>query len=244
MRLEHFKLTNPGVTLTAYIPDVEPAMKHQKKPAMLVIPGGAYCMCSEREAEPIALAYLAKGYCTFVLIYSVGEGKCTFPTPLDDADEAMQLIVDHSEEWSLDKDRIAAIGFSAGGHLCACLGTMGKIKPAAVVLAYACTLEARTKTLCEPMPDVVCEVNKDSSPAFIFATANDDCVPVENSIYYAEALRKAGVEFEMHIFSRGYHGFSLANELVYASEKELDYCKDCQPWFELSVTWLNKIFYG
>ncbi len=67
------ELTNPGVTLTAYLPAASDEMPNYKtRPAILVIPGGAYMMCSDREAEPIALSFLAKGYAAFVLRYSVG----------------------------------------------------------------------------------------------------------------------------------------------------------------------------
>lgn len=124
------KLTNPGVTLTAYLPTASDEMPNYKtRPAILVIPGGAYMMCSDREAEPIALSFLAKGYAAFVLRYSVGKGAAKFPRPLNDAEEAMELIISNAAEWGVEPEHIAAIGFSAGGHLCAALGTMGRSDP-------------------------------------------------------------------------------------------------------------------
>ena len=71
-------------------------------------------MCSDREADPVALAYMKAGYQAFVLRYSVGEHK-TWPNPLDDYEQAMELIAERAEEWHLDSSRIAAVGFSAGG---------------------------------------------------------------------------------------------------------------------------------
>lgn len=79
------------VTLTAYIPDISEEMQNMKvKPAVLILPGGAYKFCSDREAEPIALAYLAKGFNAFILRYSLNE-KASFPTPLDDAKKLSSL---------------------------------------------------------------------------------------------------------------------------------------------------------
>ena len=111
---------------------------YKTRPAILVIPGDAYMMCSDREAEPIALSFLAKGYAAFVLRYSVGKGAAKFPRPLNDAEEAMELIISNAAEWGVEPEHIAAIGFSAGGHLCAALGTMGRVRPAACVLGYPC----------------------------------------------------------------------------------------------------------
>ena len=245
MRVFTEKLTDDGVTLTAYLPDYSPEMKHlAKRPTMLVLPGGAYMFCSDREAEPIAFAYNAQGYNAFVLRYTVGKEKAAFPRPLEDADLAMQKIVENAEEWNVDTDKIAAIGFSAGGHLCAALATMGKIRPAAVILGYPCILESISHILAEPVPSLDEKVDANTPPAFIFHAAEDGCVPVEHSLAFGTALAKAGVPFEMHIFEKGYHGFSIANNYVYESQEHVDYLAHVKCWVEMSVRWLDKRFNG
>ena len=114
-----------NVTLTAYIQEVEGEFQFTKRPAILVLPGGGYAMCSDREADPVAMAYLRAGYQAFILRYSTGKNK-TWPNPLEDYEQAMALIEERAEEWHLDSSRIAAVGFSAGGHLCACAATIAK----------------------------------------------------------------------------------------------------------------------
>lgn len=236
-------LTNEGVTLTAYIPAYSSEMPyHAKRPAMLVLPGGGYSMCSDREAEPMALAFAAKGYAAFVLRYSVGKGKALFPTPLNDAEEALEMIHANAEEWRVDTAKIAAIGFSAGGHLCAALSAMGKIKPAATVLLYPCILSSIGKVLVEPVPSIDEAVDASTPPCFIAASSEDSCVPIENSLAYASALNKAGVPFEMHIFEKGYHGFSLGDNTVYGTDNEIEHSKHLKCWFDMCITWLAQRF--
>ena len=135
MTVEKLELkSNPGATLTAYLLDTSREMPNMTdRPAVLVIPGGGYYMCSDREAEPIAMAFAVHGYNTFVLRYTVGEGK-DFKMPLADAEEALALIRERAEEWRVIKDKIAAIGFSAGAHLAAALSTLSSTIPNACIL--------------------------------------------------------------------------------------------------------------
>ena len=122
--------------------------------AMLVIPGGGYHnVCTEREGEPIALAYLAKGLNCFVLNYRVGQDGDTYPKQLIDASRAILHIRENSEKYSIDPSRVFAVGFSAGGHLAGSLALLsddpavlstlgiseGENRPNAVVLAYPVT---------------------------------------------------------------------------------------------------------
>ena len=126
--------------------------------AILVIPGGGYgTVCSDREGEPIALAFLSHGYNAFVLHYSVGSKK-TFPTQLIEASLAMKHIKDNAEFYNVDPDKIFVTGFSAGGHLAGSLGIMwdkkeiydvidmpfGYNKPAGMMLVYPVVSSNRT----------------------------------------------------------------------------------------------------
>lgn len=243
MKVFTLGLKNEGVTLTAYIPDYSNEMPHlDKRPAILVIPGGGYYMCSDREAEPVALSFMSSGYAAFVLRYSVGKGKAVWPTPLRDAEEALEAITANAEEWHIDPSKIAAIGFSAGGHLCAALGTLGRIKPAACILGYPCILDDLNDVVAEPIPDLAEKVDEKTSPAFIFAASEDSLVPVMHSLSYAEALNRNKVPFEMHIFEKGYHGFSVSNNVVYQERKDIDYNADTAAWVDMCLIWLGKRF--
>ena len=244
MLVKTYNLTDdPDITLTAYIPDISEEMKNMKvKPSVLVLPGGAYKFCSDREAEPIALAYLAKGFNAFVLRYSLNE-KSAFPTPLNDASKALKFIRDNAAEFYTDPQKIAVIGFSAGGHLAAALSTMSDDKPNACILGYPCILSSTSPILASPVESVTDYVTDKTPPTFIFAASNDGAVPIENSLSYAEALNRNGISFELHIFEDGDHGFSLGTDVVCASQEAQESCKPNAYWLDRSVQWLKKLFF-
>jgi len=230
-----------SVSITAYLLDSSTEMPNMGvRPAMLVIPGGGYGMCSDREAEPIAMLYALEGYHTFVLRYSVGrrgEGY-SFEQPLADAERAMNYIRDNATEFGVDPQRIAAIGFSAGGHLCSAIGTLGENKPNALILAYPCILSDIGDVLQCDVPSTNEYVTDKTPPTFIFHAVDDTLVPVRNSLAFASALAENGVEFEMHLFEKGGHGFSLATPVVCND----NFNPDTYKWAELSINWLRKHF--
>lgn len=229
------------VTLTTYIPDISEEMSNMKvKPAILIFPGGAYKFCSDREAEPIALHYAALGFNAFVLRYSLNE-YAAFPTPLQDAQEAYNLIVAKSEEWHTDADRIAVCGFSAGGHLAAALGTMGNPKPFACVLGYPCILDSTSPILAKPVPSLEKYVDATTPACFIFAASDDQTVPIENSLEFSLALSKNSVPFELHIFQNGGHGFSCADDVTISHEDSREKCQPATYWVNRSAQWLKEL---
>lgn len=242
MFTETYNLTDdPDVTLTTYISDISEEMKYANtKPAVLVIPGGAYKFCSDREAEPIALAYLAKGFNAFVLRYSLND-KAAFPTPLNDAEKALQFIRDKADEFHIYPDKIAVCGFSAGGHLAAAVSTMSEEKPNACILGYPCILDSTSPILAKPVESLDRYVTTNTPPTFIFAARDDGCVPIKNSLIYADKLDENGVGFELHIFSHGDHGFSLANDTV-CDKHWLKICRQNSYWLDRSAEWLKEIF--
>ncbi len=242
MFTETYNLTDdPDVTLAAYISDISDEMKYAKvKPAVLVIPGGAYKYCSDREAEPIALAYLAKGFNAFILRYSLND-KAAFPTPLNDAEKALRFIRDKADEFHTYPDKIAVCGFSAGGHLAAAVSTMSEEKPDACILGYPCILDSTSPILAKPVESLDRYVTPNTPPTFIFAARDDGCVPIKNSLRYADKLDENGVGFELHIFSHGDHGFSLANDTV-CDKHGLEICKQNSYWLDRSAEWLKEIF--
>lgn len=151
------------VSLTAYVQDVGGEFGFHKRPAMLILPGGGYSMCSDREADPVAMLYLKAGYQTFILRYTVKEHGA-WPNPLNDYEEAMELIQTRAEEWHVQKDKIAVVGFSAGGHLAACAATVAKHRPAAAVLVYPAILKEIVDA-CQPgMPYPAEHVSQETPP--------------------------------------------------------------------------------
>ena len=108
---------HPEATLEGYILDCEITLGQAvNRPAIVVCPGGAYVYCSPREAEPIALAYAAKGFHAFILRYSVGKNAANF-APLQEVSWVIGLLRENAEAWHIDPNKIATCGFSAGGHV-------------------------------------------------------------------------------------------------------------------------------
>lgn len=122
----------------------------------------------------MALAYAKAGYQTFVLRYTLKD-KGGWPMPLEDYEQAMALMEKNAEVWHIATDRIAVVGFSAGGHLAACSATMAKRKPAAAVLVYAGILRD-VADMCQPnMPCPNEFVDGNTSPCFLAAARNPSC---------------------------------------------------------------------
>lgn len=228
-------------TLTTYIHEESKEMPHCKiKPAIMVIPGGGYRFCSERESEVVAMKYYNKGYNAFVLRYSVME-ESEFPRPLEDAEKAMETIISRAQEFMIDPEKIAVAGFSAGGHLTAALGTMGKYKPKAMILAYPCIIEEMLQELSPEQPALDDKINETTPKTFLVAASNDDLVPVINSIRFAEMLDKYKVPFDLHIYSVGGHGFSVAEYSTCGSPERRPVIEICQTWVDMSLTWLDDV---
>ena len=260
--------TNQNPTLDCYIlgsnPETDPKRYH---PSILVLPGGGYCFTSEREADPIALNYLSMGFNAFVLKYSVSPE--IYPEALIEASASIALMRRHSDEWFVDVDKIAVIGFSAGGHLAASLATIGneeKIykrlnieknfnKPNAVILSYpvitsderyshagsfrALTGDKRSEELYKKL-SLENRVTEETPPTFIWHTANDTCVPVMNSLLFAQALSEKKVPFELHIFPDGPHGLSNCNITTASASNKRQINPYCERWIELSKKWLTE----
>lgn len=237
MRQEQITLNaKRNVTLTSYLLDVGGEFSHvPKRPAILVLPGGGYQFCSDREADPVALAYLEAGYHAFVLRYSVRE-DAVWPNPLEDYEQAMTLIRNHAEEWHIYEDKIAVIGFSAGGHLAACAATMSNVRPNAAILGYA-VAGADVKGCNPSAPDAIAAVDRHTCPCFVFAPRNDSVVPISNSIRFTEALAKNGIPFESHIYAYGPHGFSICNSAV--QDQSAPVCSRVSNWVADSIAWLQ-----
>lgn len=214
----------------------------ERRPAVLVLPGGGYGFCSDREAEPVALAFNARGFHAFVLRYSVGEHR-SWPNPLRDYEQAMGHILNHADAWHVDPDRVAVIGFSAGGHLAGAAATMSELRPNAVILGYPVTLEQAAKTMDETLPGIIDSMDADTPPAFVFASRNDALVPVENSLAFVTAMNEHHLSYELHIYAYANHGFSLATEEM-VGRKTQDVCARTPAWLDDAASWLDDVFAG
>lgn len=245
-----------------HTPVWEMPVRRESFPAVVLCPGGAYAMCSQREADPVALAFFARGYQVFTLTYSVGEKAKGF-LPLRELSETVRVLRERPE-WRVDPEKIAVCGFSAGGHLAASLGVMwddpellktydnhgGKNRPNAMVLSYPVITAGKfahegsienVSGCAQGTPgyeyfSLENHVSSRTCPAFLWHTAEDDCVPVENSLLFATALSQNKVPFELHIFPKGGHGMSVCTQEVG--------CRDDYNgrWLSLALEWLDKEF--
>lgn len=163
---------------------------------------------------------------------------------------AMLSIKEHAKEWLVDADRIAICGFSAGAHNCAMYAThwhlpvitdyFGKDKELfdAANLSYLGGKEVSEEQLMEVSPARF--VTEETPPTFLWATAEDEVVPVQHSIRMANALADGGVPFELHIFEEGRHGLSLATQASSGCKAQVN--KDAAKWIGLADAWLHKRF--
>lgn len=228
-----------NVTLNAYLlPIGGEFQKLQKRPGVLILPGGAYQYCSQRESDPVAMTYASAGYHVFVLHYSVGQ-HAIWPNPLEDYESAMALLQQNAEDWHLLSDKIAVIGFSAGGHLAAAAATMSKHRPQAAILGYPVT-GAAVKTCNPSAPELLSQVDKDTPPCFVFAARTDDMVPIDNSLSFLQALSQAGISFESHIYAYGPHGFATCEPSLQNQDPSL-ICRRTPHWVNDSISWLEDV---
>lgn len=244
MYVEKISMQGAGdVSLTAYIQEPSAEMPNMKiRPAILVIPGGGYEFCSDREADPVAMPFLMQGYSAFVLRYSVGKEAAQWPNPLRDAEQAMRLIRSRAAGWHIDPEKVAAIGFSAGGHLAGALATISEEKPNALILGYPCILGEETCMQKIGAPQLEDKVTAQTPPTFIFASSDDGRVPIRHSLRFADALDVAGVPFQLHIFDQGGHGFSVGTHVVCATEAGKKINTESKRWVKMCTDWLNRLF--
>ena len=237
-------------------------LQHFLNPTIIICPGGGYGHVSKREAEPIAAPYYAAGYNVFILTYSVGEEAKGFK-PLLQLASTISHIRKHAQEWFIDKDKIAVCGFSAGGHLAGSLGTLyneekfqgvfnrnDDIRPNAMILIYPVITadEYAHQGSIENVSGCAVgtagykwfgldkHVDSTTPPTFLFHTAEDTCVPVENSLFFMAALSRENIEFESHILPKGAHGGSAFTKEV-GTENPYN-----ARWIGWSIEWLRKVF--
>jgi acetyl esterase/lipase len=247
-------------TLTPYFPDPAKATGA----SVVICPGGGYGMLASHEGVDYARFLNEQGIAGFVLKYRLGSNGYRHPAMLQDAARAVRTVRAQAAQWKLDPKRIGIMGSSAGGHLASTMLTHfdpGKpdaadpierqsSRPDLGILCYAVitmgqfTHEGSKHNLLggNPSPELVRElsnelkVTKDTPPCFIWHTWEDGAVPVENSLHFAEALRKEGVPFDLHIYQKGGHGLGLGTAQWDPTKRH--------PWTRDLVVWLKVQGFG
>ena len=234
--------------------------------AVLLMPGGGYRhVVVDKEGYEMARWLTARGFTAFVLFYRLpGEGWAAGPdVSLSDAQRAMRLIRHRHADFAVDPERVGAMGFSAGGHLCAELGTRFaretyqpvdaadtlSAKPACAAPIYPVVSMSLPQAhpgsrelLLGPNPSAALEfahsphrdVPDDAPPFFILHAEDDDVVPVENSLLLRAGLKERGIAVETHLFEHGGHGFGLRKAIG----------KPVEAWPELWRKWAKGTVLG
>lgn len=258
----------PEASLTPICISNTEELKMSPRRAVIVCPGGGYRFLSDREAEPIALQFLAAGFATFVLRYGVKENAKDY-RPLKAAALAIRYVRENAAKYNVDPNYVFICGFSAGGHLAASSGVLWEnpaldevlegaprdiARPTGMILSYPVITagplahQGSVNNLCgkvgptdeERYPfSLEKHVSATTPPAFLWHTFNDEIVPVQNSLMMASAMREAGVPFEMHIWPAGPHGSALANEIT-MSEQEKFLLPDAAEWVSLAIRWAQR----
>lgn len=226
-------------------------------PAVIVCPGGGYGgLAMNHEGIDIARWLNSHGIAAFILEYRVAPHR--HPIPLQDAQRALRLVRARAAEWKVDPARLGILGFSAGGHLVSTAAThfdqgdpdsadeiaRQSCRPDFTVLIYPVIsllpdyghIGSRNNLLGKEADEALAislcnnrNVTRDTPPAFLISSTGDTGVPSQNSIAYYQALVKAGVPAELHIYEQGEHGFGMGKDDPALST-----------WTDLCILWLEK----
>ncbi len=227
-----------------------------KRPAVVVIPGGGYEIVSRREGEPVAQAFLSRGFQTFILTYPCAPDGVHYPEQLLEAAVAVDYVRKNARALHVDPEAVFVMGFSAGGHLTGNLAVeydqvsrlYGKAldcRPTAVGLCYPVIAPdaghfGSFENLLSGMPQAQKEkymaqlsldtrVTAQTPPAFLWSTAEDTVVPSENALRYALALARNKIPYELHVYPQGEHGLSVCSREINAS---LDFLQKNSRWLD------------
>lgn len=238
-----------------------------QRPVMVVVPGGSYLYCSDREAYPVGLRFAAKGYQVFILRYHVGD-ESDYPRPFLDLSLAIKHIKENKDKYKIDINNISVAGFSAGGHLVgtyaglvnrkefqeisAMTGDQLSIKN--IILGYPAInlkpiaekinkygIHDRVGKLFQTyheLKDGKALAYPGMANVFAFHSIDDNLVFVNEVVDYIHHLTKIGVNVEFHLFNQGGHGYSSADKF---SNPEDDFPVRLGVWMDIVLDWLESL---
>jgi len=241
-------------TLTPYLPDPT----NTTGAALVVCPGGGYSHLAPHEGNDYALWLNQHGVTCFVLKYRLGSRGYRHPAMFNDVTRALRMVRADAADWKIDPHRIGIIGSSAGGHLAATLLThfdsgntnsddpieRQSSRPDLGILCYAVITMGEyahqgskdsllgkhpSKKLVKLLSNEL-QVKTNTPPCFIWCTYEDKTVPMENSLMFAEALRKNHVPFDLHIYQKGAHGMGLKDKPPFTHPHP--WAADCLFWLK------------
>ena len=238
--------------LIAYLPDESKSTGC----AIVICPGGGYGhLAMDHEGKQIGEWLNSIGVAGFICDYRHRGKGYGHPAPLQDAQRAIRMVRAKADEFHIDPHRVGVLGFSAGGHLASTTAThfddgdktvddpisRQSSRPDFAILCYPViafgedyTHRGSQRNLLgdDPSPELVRQfsnekqVTENTPPTFLWHTSDDGAVPVENSIQFYRALRKANVPAELHVFETGRHGLGLAQTIPSVS----NWPKQCTNW--------------
>lgn len=253
MRIVEFNVGKLEASVRGYIhDDLTPYCDtYLERPAVLICPGGGYMHVSPREADPIALPLFTAGFQVFILNYTIFRENIAISEPEEEVAEALAEIKLRAAEYFVIPERVAVLGFSAGGHLAASLcchwKNYGEIsRPDCGVLCYPVISTGRwghdgsTEALTGmdeaklKYYDLHTQVTKDTPSCFIWHTVEDETVNIRNSHMFVSSLIENGIPYEYHVYEKGKHGLSAGRR---ETGPEV---KDIQTWMPLLIEWLSR----
>ena len=270
MRIEIRDIAADGaqnqVRLCTYIQDASDELMVNDRPIVVICPGGGYTFTSDREADPVAMQFMAMGFHTAILRYSVAPAE--YPEALLELGSSLNHIRKNAKRWHVDPDKIILLGFSAGGHLAASyacfweesfvatkLGITDKevLRPNGLILCYPVIssgeyahyesfenllgAQKSNKELWNRL-SLEHQVSESVPRTFIWHTCEDEMVPVQNTLLWVNALLEKHIPVECHIFEKGEHGLSLADWKTRQDDGSRTE-RSCVEWITLVKNWMN-----
>ena len=262
------KLKNSEAIISAYIPENSEEINiNKKRETIIICPGGGYEFTSDREAEPIALKFVAQGFNAVVIRYSIAPVR--YPTALLELAETVRYVREKEKEWNVDTEKVIVCGFSAGGHLAGSLGVLWnneiiekyldlkneEVKPNAMILCYPVISSGEfahkgsfDSLLGEKEAEISREnlsleklVSIETPKTFLWHTFDDGTVPVQNSLLFSNALASNKVQFELHIYPSGVHGLGLCEEITAMNGRSEHINSHIASWFNLACQWIKTL---